>query len=76
MTIFNAGVKINVIPSEAKASVNHRIHPADTAEGVLQHDIEAIDDDRVEVKLLDTFPPTKTSPYDNNAMPFQARTEA
>ncbi len=71
VTIFDAGVKINVIPSEATASVNHRVHPADNAEGVVQHDRDVIDDDRVNATIMDSFAPSKISPYDNEAMPFQ-----
>ena len=36
-TIFQAGVKENVLPHEARAVVNFRILPGDTSEGVLQH---------------------------------------
>ena len=36
-TIFEAGNKDNVIPGEAKATVNFRLLPGDTKEGVLQH---------------------------------------
>jgi acetylornithine deacetylase/succinyl-diaminopimelate desuccinylase-like protein len=28
VTIINGGVKVNVVPSEASAFVNYRIHPA------------------------------------------------
>jgi carboxypeptidase PM20D1 len=36
-TIFQAGVKENVLPHEARAVVNFRILPGDTSESVLQH---------------------------------------
>ncbi|HBL31992.1 MAG TPA: hypothetical protein DD490_34650 [Acidobacteria bacterium] len=36
-TIFQAGVKENVLPQEAKAVVNFRILPGDTVAGVLDH---------------------------------------
>ena len=44
VTIIRGGFKVNVIPSRATAIVNHRIHPVDTLESVLQHDKDAIDD--------------------------------
>ena len=48
-TILAAGIKTNVIPPTAKASVNFRLHPRDTVEGVTQHVKNAIADDRVDV---------------------------
>ncbi len=37
LTIVNAGNKENVLPGSAEATVNFRILPGDTKEGVLQH---------------------------------------
>lgn len=37
LTIFNAGNKENVLPGLAEATVNFRILPGDTKEGVLEH---------------------------------------
>jgi len=37
LTIVNAGNKDNVLPGRAEATVNFRILPGDTREGVLQH---------------------------------------
>lgn len=37
LTIVNAGNKENVLPGRAEATVNFRILPGDTKEGVLQH---------------------------------------
>ena len=44
VTIMNSGFKVNVIPSKATAIVNHRVHPVDNLELVLQHDQNVIDD--------------------------------
>lgn len=71
VTVVEAGVKTNVIPSEAIAYINHRIHPADNAENVAQIDREIIDDGRVNVDLMDNFAPTKVSPYHSQSVPFQ-----
>ena len=38
-TFVLGGVKSNVLPSDAKAVVNHRIHPADTIQGVIAQDV-------------------------------------
>ena len=50
-TILKSGIKTNVIPPTALASVNFRLHPRDTPESVRDHVIAAIDDDRVTVTM-------------------------
>ncbi|WP_394838025.1 M20 family peptidase [Pendulispora rubella] len=63
-TVFHAGVRANVLPATARALVNFRILPGDTVEGVLAHAKQTVADDRVQVKLHDTFasdpPPVST----------------
>lgn len=69
-----------------QATVNHRIHPTETVEDVLEHDRsslccvrmifdpsrEVIDDDRVEIsKSENSFDPPPISPYGNDIMAFQ-----
>ena len=48
-TVFRAGVKDNVLPSEATALVNFRLLPGDSIEDVLAHVRRAVDDPAVEV---------------------------
>src|SRR5689334_8680581 len=48
-TVFNAGVKDNVLPSEATALVNFRLLPGDTMAGVLAHMRQVIGDDGIEL---------------------------
>lgn len=50
-TILKAGIKTNVIPPTALASVNFRLHPRDTPQSVRDHVIAAIDDERVTVTM-------------------------
>ena len=50
-TMLRAGIKSNVIPPTANATVNFRLHPRDTPESVVAHVVAAIDDARVEVRL-------------------------
>ncbi|MFK8020472.1 MAG: M20 family peptidase [Pseudomonadales bacterium] len=50
-TMLQAGIKSNVIPPTAKAIVNFRLHPRDTAEQVVAHAISAIGDERVDVRI-------------------------
>lgn len=59
------GDKFNVIPSEVKAIVNHRIHPNDTVQTVLEHDRRVIDDSRVKLRLLGGRYITQPSPITN-----------
>lgn len=48
-TIIEGGTKDNVLPQEAKATVNFRILPDDSIESVVRHVKEAIDDPEIEV---------------------------
>lgn len=49
-TLISGGVKENVIPESAQATINVRILPGDTAEEVLAHLTKAIDDPEVEIE--------------------------
>lgn len=62
MTIVNAGNKENVLPGEARAVVNFRILPGDSAESVAAFVRNTIADERIEVKPLGTaFEPSRVS---------------
>ena len=50
-TIFEAGIKENVIPTSARALVNFRIIPGQTAEDVMEHCLNVINDERVKAKF-------------------------
>jgi carboxypeptidase PM20D1 len=49
-TLFQAGVKDNVLPQQAAAVVNFRIRPGDSIEGVLAHVRATVDDERVAIE--------------------------
>lgn len=67
-TIFEAGIKENVIPTTARAIVNFRIIPGETAEDVKAYVIETIDDDRVKVEFYGfNNDPSPVSPSDAEA---------
>ena len=51
-TIINGGNKENVLPPDARAIVNFRIHPTDSIESVRQHVTAAINDPQVSVKVM------------------------
>lgn len=52
-TIVEGGNKENVLPPQAHAVVNFRIHPRDNAESILEHVREAVDDPEVSIEPLD-----------------------
>ncbi|HEY9116929.1 MAG TPA: M20/M25/M40 family metallo-hydrolase, partial [Roseivirga sp.] len=61
-----AGIKENVIPTSARALVNFRIIPGQTAEDVMAHAISVIDDDRVRAEFYGfNTNPSPVSPIDN-----------
>lgn len=70
VTIIQGGYKENVIPGSATAIINHRIHPADTLEKVIEHSRRIINDPRVQIKVVNYQPPTPISPYGPDVGPF------
>ncbi len=63
-TMLRAGVKDNVLATEARATVNFRLLPGDTVEGVIEHVRQAVDDPRIELRPLrpGSEPPPATDP--------------
>ena len=52
LTMFNAGIKDNVIPQQATAYINFRLLPNDTPEQVVEHVRTVIDDPGVAIEIL------------------------
>ncbi|MCE9523293.1 MAG: M20 family peptidase [Alphaproteobacteria bacterium] len=50
-TIISGGNKENVLPPDAKVTINFRIHPRDTIDSVVAHVRQAVDDDQVDVNV-------------------------
>ncbi len=74
-TIFEAGIKENVIPTASRAVVNFRIIPGETIETVKEHILSTIDDERVEVALKGSGSnPSPISPIDNE--PYRMITQS
>ncbi|KAF6721255.1 putative carboxypeptidase PM20D1 [Oryzias melastigma] len=71
VTMFNAGVKVNVIPSYAEAYVNLRIHSAQTLQEVMGLVEATVGDPRVKVELVDGFDPLPVSSADERSFGFQ-----
>jgi len=53
VTVVEGGGKANVLPTRARAVVNHRIRPGETMESVLERDRRVVADPRVGVRLND-----------------------
>lgn len=75
-TVFRAGIKDNVLPSEASALVNFRLLPGDTKAGVMEHVRRVIDDPEVALAEDGGFATeaSESSPTDNAAYELLART--
>jgi len=54
-TILRAGVKDNVLPTEARAVVNFRLLPGDTFESVTDHVRNTIDDESITIREYETI---------------------
>lgn len=70
-TVFNAGVKDNVLPNQATAIVNFRILPGETIETVTEHVRQSVGDERVKIAFYgeNRWNPSPVS--DVNAAQFQ-----
>jgi carboxypeptidase PM20D1 len=62
VTIFEAGLKENVLPTRARAVVNYRIHPRDSINAVSKHVRDTLADDRIQVAVGVRDPPRNPSP--------------
>lgn len=62
VTMAEAGIKENVLPVEAKATVNFRILPEETIEDVIAHVTKVINDDRVTINVS----PASSNPPENS----------
>jgi len=57
VTMFNAGIKDNVLPPSAAAVVNFRPMPGDTPKVIIEHVMKAIGDERVSVRDVSASTP-------------------
>jgi carboxypeptidase PM20D1 len=67
VTKFTGGEKINALPTVARAYVNHRVHPFDTHNKVLEYDRKVVNDKRVQMLVMDSFPPSPISHCNSEA---------
>jgi len=54
-TMLSASIKVNVLPIEAIATVNFRLHPRDSVEDVVHYVKSIVENDRVEVRMASDF---------------------
>lgn len=52
-TIFQAGMKTNMLPARARAIINFRIHPEDDIQSVLDHVHRTVNNPAVNIRQLD-----------------------
>lgn len=67
-TIFESGMKENLIPTMARAVVNFRIHPNDTVDDVIKHVENTINDSNIRITKLNGYinPSNISSPANPN----------
>ena len=61
ITIVSAGTKTNILPQQAEAFVNYRIHPRDTPESVKERAAALINDERVAMTVVGANPASPVS---------------
>jgi len=67
-TIFESGIKDNIIPTHAEAVINFRIIPGETSYDVMDHLEQVINDERVRLEIHGVRgEPSPISPIDNRA---------
>jgi carboxypeptidase PM20D1 len=66
-TVFQGGVKANILPARARALINFRVIPGDTMAGVLEHARRAANDPRIAFRVLEAHEPTRASRTDSPA---------
>jgi len=51
-TLLRAGIKENVLPPSARATLNLRIHPRDSIASVTEHVRRAVNDEQIRIKVM------------------------
>ena len=70
-TMLRAGIKDNVLATEARATVNFRILPGDTVALVEAHVRKVVDDAGIEIRRASEFVSEPSAPADINSADFQ-----
>ena len=75
-TMLSASIKSNVLPIEAVATVNFRIHPRDSVEDVIEHVRSVVEKDHVEVRVTEGSGNPASIVSDANSEGFAAISQA
>jgi carboxypeptidase PM20D1 len=75
-TIINAGIKDNVIPTLASATINLRVLPGDKVSDIIRQVNEVIDDSRVKVEKKNGFSSESSAVTDVASFGFQSVAKA
>lgn len=75
-TIIEGGVKVNVLPQTASASVNYRIHPRDSVEAVKARAVALIGDPRISIIAQSGVEPSPVSSTQSEGYRALAETTA
>lgn len=70
-TIFQSGIKDNVIPNRAKATINYRLLPGDEPEEILQRARDLVGDNLVKIKIFENFSISASPVSDFKSDPFR-----
>lgn len=75
-TMLSGSAKENVLPQEAVATVNYRLHPRDSVEDIVAHTHKKIDNPEIKVALRGGFQrdASEVAASDNNAFGVLSRT--
>ncbi len=70
-TIFQAGIKDNILPTSASAAVNIRILPGDDIDSIKKYIKRVVDDPRVEIQVQSEFSTNPSPISSTSASSFQ-----
>jgi len=74
-TIFNSGIKENLIPGEAEATINFRTQPGVTQQDVINHVKNVIDNDKIEIiKVGEGNSPKQVADIDDGSFEYIQKT--
>ncbi|AEV33674.1 acetylornithine deacetylase/succinyldiaminopimelate desuccinylase-like deacylase [Owenweeksia hongkongensis DSM 17368] len=71
VTMFNSGLKDNVVPTRARAVVNYRLLPGDNPQDILSRAKDLINDTIVKVTVYDDFAVAASPISDHSSLEFE-----
>jgi len=70
VTVIDGGIKTNVLPKQATAKINFRIHPENTVDDVVNYVKKTVNDERITIEI-DPTPQNPSKISDHKAFGFQ-----